>query len=276
MFLFIKKMVAIIAGFLINGIATAQQPARIDTDRPDQTESALVIPQKYFQAEFGFGKENSKEKNYTLIHPTALLKYGVHKRVELRLVATFFSAYARQIPNTKKITGVEPIEIGTKISLFDERGILPQTALIIHVGLPFASTHPNQQQKFFPSFRFTMQNSITDNFAIGYNLGAAWNGYTNRPEWLYTFSPNFNIGRKWYAYAEIFGFINSDAPNFHNVDAGIAYYISNNLKIDLSSGAGLSSSGLKNYIALGFSFRLPVFKQASCRSSPAVDYLYLK
>lgn len=222
MFLRIKKMVTVIAGFLINGIATTQQPERIDTDRPDQTESALVIPKKYFQAEFGFGKENSKEKNYTLIHPTALLKYGVHKRVELRLEATCVSEYVHQIPNTKKMPVIEAVEIGTKISLFDERGILPQTALIIHVGLPFASTHPNQQQNFFPSFRFAMQNSITGNFAIGYNLGAAWNGYTNKLEWLYTFSPNFNIGRKWYVYAEIFGFINSDAQNFHNVDAGIA------------------------------------------------------
>ena len=29
----------------------AQDPERIDTDRPDQTESAVTVPKRYFQME---------------------------------------------------------------------------------------------------------------------------------------------------------------------------------------------------------------------------------
>ena len=43
----------------------AQQTGRIDTDRPDQTESAFLVPKKFFQSELGLLKENdANEKLY--------------------------------------------------------------------------------------------------------------------------------------------------------------------------------------------------------------------
>jgi len=62
---------------------------RIETDRPDQTETPFNVPKKYFQAEFGFNKENLTDYNYNLIHPTALLKYGLSNRIELRVEPTY-------------------------------------------------------------------------------------------------------------------------------------------------------------------------------------------
>jgi hypothetical protein len=244
----------IILILLVSGPLIAQTQ-RIDTDRPDQTESALTVPKKYFQGEFGFGKENFEGNNYNFIHPTFLLKYGLSKRLELRLEGNFLSEYVQLIPNPKTTTSLEPLEIGTKVSLFEEKGILPKTSLIVHLGLPFSGSNVDNDQHLFPSFRFTLQNSLTDNIGIGYNLGAEWNGYDNKPAWLYTFSPNFNIGKKWYAYVEAFGFYEANAWQ-HNFDAGIAYYLSNDTKADLSGGFGLGSSLLKNYFSLGFSFRL--------------------
>jgi hypothetical protein len=129
--------------------------------------------------------------------------------------------------------------------------------LIIHVGLPFAGSNPDRDQNLFPSFRFTFQNSLTQNIGLGYNFGAEWNGYDNQPAWLYTFSPNFNIGKKWYAYVEAFGFYEEDLWQ-HNLDAGVAFYITNNTKLDMSGGIGLGNNTMKNYVALGFSFRVPL------------------
>jgi hypothetical protein len=242
-----------VASVMLGTQAMAQE--RIDTDRPDQTESALTVPKKYFQGEFGFGKENLKGNNYNLIHPTFLLKYGLSKRIELRLEGNFLSEYVQLIPNPKTTTNLEPIEIGTKVSLFEEKFILPKTSLIVHVGLPFAGSNFDKKQDVFASFRFTCQNSLTDNIGLGYNVGAEWDGYNNKPAWLYTFSPNFNISKKWYAYVEAFGFYEEKSWK-HNLDGGIAYYVSDNTKIDLSGGFGLGSSLLKNYFSLGFSFRV--------------------
>lgn len=228
---------------------------RIDTDRPDQTESVFTVPKKYFQGEFGFGKENFEGSNYNLIHPTFLLKYGLSERLELRVEGNFLSEYVQLIPNSKTTTSLEPIEIGTKIALLQEKGILPRTSLIVHVGLPFVASSPDKDQDLIPSFRFAFQNSLTKSIGLGYNLGAEWNGYSNNPVWLYTFSPNFNIGKKWYAYAEVFGFYEQNAWQ-NNLDAGIAYYVSDNTKIDISGGIGVGYSVLKSYSSLGFSFRL--------------------
>ena len=233
--------------------AMAQE--RIDTDRPDQTESAFTVPKNYFQGEFGFGKENFGDGNYNLIHPTFLLKYGSSKRVELRLEGNLLSEHVQLIPNPKTTTRLTPFEVGTKVALFEEEGIIPKTSLIVHVGLPFAGSHPDKDQNLFPSFRFTCQHSLTENIGLGYNLGSEWNGYDNKPAWLYTFSPNLSIGEKWYAYIEAFGFYEVNSWQ-HNLGGGTAYYITNNTKLDLSGGFGLGSSLLKNYFSLGFSFRV--------------------
>jgi hypothetical protein len=185
-------------------IASAQ--GRIDTDRPDQTESAVLVPKKYFQGEFGFGKENLEGKNYTIIHPTFLLKYALSKRVELRLESEYSSQYIHLVPEAKTTTGLQPAEIGAKIALMEEKGLLPKTSLIVHLGLPFAASNPDKEQDIFPSFRFTCQHTISETIGLGYNIGSEWDGYENKAIWLYTFSPNFTIGKNWSAYVEVFGF----------------------------------------------------------------------
>src|SRR5512139_2371142 len=111
-----------IVTLLVAGKPTKAQE-RIDTDRPDQTESAVLVPKKYFQGEFGFGKENLENDNYNLVHPTFLLKYGLSKRFELRLEGDFLSQYIHLIPDTKSTVNLEPVEIGTKIALFEEKGL---------------------------------------------------------------------------------------------------------------------------------------------------------
>lgn len=236
-------------------VGAIAQTERIDTDRPDQTESALTVPEKFLQGEFGFGIENFRSEDYDLIYPAFLLKYGVAKKIELRLEGNFLSHYLHFIPNTKTKTLFDPIQLGTKMVLFEEKGVVPTTSLIAHVCLPFTSAQYDGQQKIFPTFRFVFQNSLTKNLGLGYNLGGEWNGYDGTPAWIYTFSPNFNIGKKWYAYIEAFGSLFRNKWQ-HALDGGFAYYISNDTKIDLSGGFGLGSSQLKNYISIGFSFRV--------------------
>jgi hypothetical protein len=247
-------VILILCGSFLNA-----QVDRIDTDRPDQTESAVTVPKNYFQAEFGFNKENLFEKNYDLIHPTALLKYGL-KKFEFRLEFTYKSSYEHLVPDPQWTTGFEPVAIGFKTALWEEKKILPKTSLIVHLGIPALAAESFKTDHLIPSFRFTLQNSITDNIAISYNLGAEWDGYTSTPTWLYTFSPGFDLGKKWYAYIEAFGFIRENETAQHNLDAGIAYYINKDVKVDISGGFGLSATAPRNYLAIGFSFRVKTKK----------------
>ncbi len=237
-------------------VATAQVE-KIDTDRPDQTESAFLVPAKWLQFEIGFNKQGARNGDAKeLLLPTLLSKYSFNKNVELRLITTIQSL-EYPLPGGKKLreTGLQPVEIGAKIRLAEERGILPKTSLIFHFAVPTIASNTKRADKVAPNFRFTMQNSITDNMAIGYNLGAQWDGFSNTPTWIYTFAPGFNIGSRWYAYVEAFGFINKlEAPQ-HSVDAGIAWYANNNVKIDFSGGAGISQAAPPWYVSVGASVR---------------------
>lgn len=248
------KMLVLTGIFFISCAELKAQVDKIDTDRPDQTESAVTVPKNYFQAEFGFNKENLFGKNYDLIHPTALLKYGL-KKFEFRLEATYKTSYEHLIPNPKSTTGLDPVVVGFKAALWEEKKLLPKTSLIVHLGIPALASNAFKPDNIAPSFRFTMQNSITPSIAIGYNLGAEWDGYTSTPTWIYTFAPGFNFGEKWYAYLEAFGFIRKKESPEHNLDAGLAYYISNDVKVDISGGIGIAGAIPNNYLAAGFSFR---------------------
>jgi len=139
--------------------------------------------------------------------------------------------------------------------LWKEKKMLPQTAFLFHVGLPFMASKVFRADHLAPSFRFAMQNSLTKNIGLGYNIGAEWDGFSSTPAWLYTLSTGFNLGEKWYAYTEVFGFIQKNEKPQHNLDGGFGYYISNDVKIDLSGGFGISQAAPKSYIATGVSFR---------------------
>ncbi len=181
--------------FLCSGFFGAGQEEKIDTDRPDQTESAGIVPKNYFQAEIGFNKENIDAGNYNLVYPTALLKYGFNK-FELRLETVFLSTYEQRIPESKWITGFLPIEIGFKALITEEKKIIPRTSLIVHLGIPMLASPPFKIDHAAPSFRFAMQKTLTPHIGIGANLGAAWDGFQPTPVWLYTFSPGFNVGQE--------------------------------------------------------------------------------
>ena len=127
--------------------------------------------------------------------------------------------------------------------------------MLVHLGLPTIASKVFRADHLAPSFRFTMQHSLSRNIGLGYNLGAEWNGYSSAPVWLYTFAPGFNLGEKWYTYIEVFGFIQKNEKPQHNLDGGLAYYISNDMKIDISGGFGISEAAPKSYVAVGFSFR---------------------
>ena len=228
---------------------------KIDTDRPDQTESAFTVPRGYFQAEFGFNKENTSGRDYTLVHPTALLKYGLGK-IELRLESTWSSEYEHVIPNPKWSRGLQPVEIGFKAALCEEKDFRPKISIIMHTTIPFLSSGIYKDSLLTPSFRFCLQHTTGERSALGINLGAEWDPHKKRPQWIYTIAQGFDLSEKWYAYIEAFGTISKGYLPEHSLDAGLAYYINPDVKVDISAGKGISSVAPKSYVALGFSFRI--------------------
>lgn len=233
--------------------ANAQE--KIETDRPDQTETPYLVPKGWFQGELGLQAEWDGGM-LLLYHPTALWKYGISKRVELRLITELLTVERRLIipGGNDFVTGLLPLQVGAKIGFWEQKGALPKTSLIFHTTIPATASGKFRPSRWAPNFRFVMQNVITDKFTLSYNAGAEWNGESDTPSWLYTIAPSLRLNNRWSGYVEAFGFIGKYRRPEHSIDIGFAYLLSSNLQLDASAAKGLSA-GAPDYVTLGFSFR---------------------
>jgi hypothetical protein len=244
--------------FIFLALAAGAQVTCIDTDRPDQTESAFTVPKGWIQGELGFVKEKAKSPAYSLFSwtiPTLLTKYGLSKKWELRLI-TEYNRQGNKDRLFKDTFGLLPVQLGFKVNLFEGKGIIPRISLIYHTAFNRIASRLSRGGSFIaPNFRFTLQNNIADGIALGYNIGMEWDDLREKPAYIYTFAPAFDIGEKWYAYVEVFGSLRKGESPEHAFDAGVAYYVNENLKLDASAAIGLSRAAIKNYIGMGCSFR---------------------
>ena len=255
----VKKIYFI--ALLYTSIDAGAQIPKIDTDRPDQTESVVLVPKKWLQFEAGFNYQKNSQDEKEFITPTLLSKYGLNNRVELRLITTIKTNSTLLIPSgTLHETGLDVTEIGAKIALFEEKKWVPKTSFMFHVAIPAFSSAKFKPDKVAPNFRFTMQHTLSSNTAMGYNVGCEWDGFTNDPAYIYTLTLGIDLAEKWYSYIEGFGAFKKQLSPEHNIDGGLAYFISENFKIDISSGFGLTDTAPQWYIALGASVRFKTGK----------------
>jgi hypothetical protein len=257
-----RKIITTSVLLILAQFCFAQQTGRMETDRPDQTESPVITRKNYVQAEWGLNIEK-ENKLKTFVHPTVLWKYGVSSKFEFRLITEFVSQETPLIIpfGNDYITGILPVQLGGKVSLWEEKGLLPKTSFIFHVAPSKFGNKKFHTDKWAPNFRFTMNHTLSETVGLGYNIGAEWDGFSNIPSWVYTIAPGFNIGKNWYAYVEAFGAITKNESPAHGLDAGFAYYFSDNCKIDISSGVGISEAATDWYGAIGYSFRFNTKKK---------------
>jgi len=230
----------------------AQEIESIQTDRPDLTESAFTVPAGYFQLEAGFLRTIINSNTQFNLHPTFLFKYGMSSSFEFRLI-TDLASYQNNGANEIVIL---PIAVGVKIAISEEKGLIPKTAFIGHLKIPTGGESELASTYFAPSFRFTMQHTLSQKITLGYNLGTEWSGITAEPIFIYTITSAISLTPSWGAYLELFGY----APQFnsaeHSVDGGFTYLLNNNCLADISFGLGITSNAPDYFISAGFSFRL--------------------
>jgi hypothetical protein len=238
----------------VGKIAFGQEREPIDTDRPDQTETPVIVPSGIFQAETGFlhKKTDVHEHEYQL--PETLFKIGLTDKLELRLITTLLHS---KMPDST-ITGLEPVIAGFKLHLYNGEGLLPETSVIVHLQLPKVAAKELQLTYLAPEIRLLFENGINNNIDIGYNAGISWDDETGNPEYAYTFAPDFKINDKLSAYVESFGYFPEKKHADYWTDGGFKYLITKDIQVDISAGYEVSSHNKhhQNYEAVGFSFRI--------------------
>lgn len=228
--------------------AFAQSEGRIETDRPDQTECPFIVKKGYIQAEIGFNRATSEN-----LFPTSLVKYGISKRFELRYVSVLAQEPGKEIR-------FQTEAVGFKWALLQPSGWKPRTSVIVHYNWDHQNrdfSEKNLRGHSIGDVVFTMQNDLNKQFGVGYNLGTELHS-NGSFEGIYRVAPNMLIGKKGYAYVEVFGRFPASEYADHSYDAGFAYYLNEDIKLDVSAGQSFTQPE-DYYFALGISFRLRIF-----------------
>ncbi|WP_241739241.1 transporter [Pontibacter beigongshangensis] len=239
----------------IRAIAQDEPPEMI-TDRPDQTESSVVMPRNMVQLESGFFFQKDWEGARELkshAYPTTLLRVGVLEGLELLFLAAYRDSVI-QNGERRKLEGMGPLSVGAKAKLWDEKGWLPQAALLFRVLLPTGDRRfrPSGAE---PHMRLNLSHALTSKIEFAYNLVHGWSEGKSVPG--YTASVSYEIADKFTVFAEVFGSKEEGEPAGHQADAGILFLLLPNLQLDAAFGTRLNSAAPDYFIITGFSVRLP-------------------
>ncbi|MFC2112243.1 transporter [Bacteroidota bacterium] len=136
-----KNLSLLFAGIFLVTTVQAQEATPLVTDRPDQTESALVVPAWHLQIETGIAKEwvetGSTEYDENTRFGATLLRFGLFDFMEFRLGSDLLSNRNKLPAGAERSDfGVSPIGVGFKFALIEENGLIPDIALITSWRIP--------------------------------------------------------------------------------------------------------------------------------------------
>jgi hypothetical protein len=260
-----KKVLIFLIIIVYGNILHAQEDHDIVADRPDQTESSWTIPKHRVQIESGFLYRTTKTDNATFketVYQGTLMRYGLLDNFELR-VATAYSETELEVmegstDTAGTATGFEPLVIGFKVLIVEEKGWIPRMTFVGSMIIPRAASKEKQVPHYAPSFRFTGEYTITDWVSFGFNVGTDWSAFEANAIGYLSGVFGFSVLPWLGAFAEYYSYLPGGAGNNqHNVDGGFTFPVRPNLQFDASAGIGLSEESPDYFVAAGFSWRIP-------------------
>ncbi|HWZ21947.1 MAG TPA: transporter [Cytophagaceae bacterium] len=248
------------------------------TDRPHVAETPILTPKSVLQIETGFQFQKSKTTSYKtndLTYNTMLLRLGLSRRVEARFQLDYLGSKTQKRSNDSLVSnenGFSGLSVGSKVFLFNERGIVPKGTLLYWVSLPFfGSKNFRTPYTTASEIEFLFLNEITKFYELEYNVGLQWGGTTKNADYAYAINNEFSINRKFHFFVELYGYFyensstdnrfNGKYTNDHRVNGGIWYLFNKDLQFDLSGGMGLSKISPNYYFSVGLSNRLALKKK---------------
>lgn len=252
--------------FTLGGLSSVMSqevttPNELITDRPDATESPNTVPKKTIQVETGAFFETYEAngtRTETIGYNTTLVRYGVFENFELRLGWNFeeirTSVGGVKLDNVE--TGFSPLLAGLKVEIVEEKGLIPEIGLLVHMALPFTASDDFRPQTTGVDFRLSLAHTLSNKSSLGYNLGAQWGDDSSVANYLYTLVYGYSISEKIGSYVEIYGDASKTNKPNHFWDAGFTYLISNVIQADVTIGKSFTE-GQDILVSTGLSFRIP-------------------
>jgi hypothetical protein len=223
----------------------------IVTDRPDVTESSLVVPTGSLQIENGITR-TSDHRFQTFDLPESLIRFGLAPRTEFRIaVPNYFGG----------ISGPDPMGFGDiTLGIKEQLGPLRKRfdlSVILAVSLPVGATRVSSHG-YDPFVKLPWSKELKGGWSIGGMQSLFFN--TDRGKRNAVWEPTLYIEREitkpWQAFAEYAGdFAQRGGPK-EIAHFGTAYRLTARQQVDFHFGFGVSRSAPSHFFAIGYSLRI--------------------
>lgn len=241
------KCFFLLGGLLLPVVLLAQTDQPLGTDRPGEgTDAASVVGVGVFQLEAGLLREWEQEGDYAFgNYPTALLRYGATDRLEVRISSGLFTS--------QPASGLKwsPINLSTKFAITEQRGWVPQAALLVGLTLPRTGSEVAQSRFTQPRIVLLLNRSLNSWLGVTVNLGAHWEDDSPETIYRYAWSFDLSLSDRLGAFAEFYGDLPEASRNNHKFNSGVTFLINNNTQLDLAAGTALTAGAPDFYVGGG-------------------------
>jgi hypothetical protein len=224
----------------------------IITDRPDITESAVVVPKASLQVENGVTWTNDQLDRLVTLCQT-LLRLGVSDRAEFRLS---LPSYSQDFSRGVSSSGVTDTSIGFKQQL----GPLPggfDLSLIVATSVP-TGTPDKTSHRLDPFLKLPWSRELGKGWSVGGMASIFWTTEESRRNRILesTFEVQRDLSRSLEVFAEYAGDYPEHGGAKQTIHFGTAYRINPTNQVDFHFGFGLSPATPQRFFAIGYSFRI--------------------
>jgi len=232
--------------FLFSGLFAQE----LVTDRPDFTESALVVPAGMVQVESGSEWENF-DAHHQLTIPTVLARIGLGHSLEIR---AGFGGWSRlKIDNAAKMY-LNDLLLEAKYQIL-HNSEMPLAVLWV-TTLPTGDGAVSVQKPEM-GLKLAVSRDLNDRLGLGVNLGAISVDTGATREILSLASIALGVGwtNRLSSFLEILAEIPAQASWQPVLDGGVTYLITPSTQADFYLGKGLNAHTADLILGAGFSFR---------------------
>jgi len=245
------------------GRADDAAPGPMVTDRPTEGASPLLVAPGRVQLESGYKLSEVPDdgaSRQSHLAPDLLLRVGIDERIELR---AFVPGWLHE-SGVEGRTGFSDVSVGAKLHLAPERGLRPQSALLLEAVLPVGADALTAGYAV-PKLLFLASHQLSERWSITWNLGPSLNrtrvdGHREEAlDWNYAVAASAALPGGLTLFAELFGAdVDRDlGRNRRLAQAGATWLIGDRFQLDARAGAGLTRGEPDWFVGFGVALRLP-------------------
>lgn len=220
----------------------------IETDRPDVTNSSLVVPQGSVQIENGVNWV-TRRTGQNRDAPETRIRFGAFHCAEILVDVP---NYTRSLDGRSSAGLSQPI-VSIKRQLFAGSPSFSLSATA-GVGVPGPAMGA-LVQGFSPYVQFPWSRPITDDWSVNGMVTLTWPAIASA-----VLEPTLvlerDLGRKGDMFVEYIGDYTSGASASHVLDGGGGLRITPTHQIDFHVGVGLTRRAPRTYVGVGYSLRV--------------------